>query len=250
MAKTFTDVPIHQFDQVKSTNIRRNVDKHLQEYNGKLDSNNMPVLSVGEDNLVGGTVPFPDSSGAIKKISSRFPSQSYFFTRRSNTEAGNDIWTPTTTIDLDADTWGAGFNKLNNLDSNFSGYELNFDAVEGMLVGCATIDWEHGNQVFQALIQTEPNNIFGPLGQGFDWWTEWAVFVNNVLVCRSGFIYPRRHTTQLPFAVACGSQNVQIDVRCQINTWRASNDPAAVGSMNSSDFYIFSATIWTRNHYR
>ena len=248
MAKTFTDVPIHQFDQVKTSNITKNLEHHLQEFNGKLDSNNMPMESVFEGKMVGGTVPLSDSSGAVTKTSARFPSQAYYFTRRSNTEASQDIYTPTTVIDLDTGTWGAGFNKLNVLDSNFNNHALNFDATEGMLVGCATIDWEHGNQVFNSKASEDPLT-FTALGQGFGWWTEWAVFVNNVLVARSGEMYPKRHTTQLPFAVACGSQNIEIDVRCQINTWKANENPSGV-LPTSSDFYIFSATIWARNQYR
>ena len=246
MAKTFTDKPLHQFDQVKTDNITTNLDKYLDEVNGGLDANNLPVLSIDETKLKEPTIPQPGTSGLISKDSAAFPSQAYYFTKRRTVEEGsNTIWEPILSVDLDQDTWSAGFNKLADLDSNWQNFPLQFEAREGMLVGCAVIDWEHGNNVFN--VDDGGGNIV-PRGRGNDWWTEWAVYVNNILVVRSGFIYPRRHTTQLPFAVACGSQPVQIDCRVKINTWRASGSPSS--ATTSTDFKVFSAQIWTRNHYR
>ena len=232
--KTFTDKPLHQFDQVKYDNIAWNLDKHLDQFNGGLDSNNMPVDSVGEAKLVEPAPNQPGLSGPVTKFSSEMPTQAYYFSRRSNTqEQAKLIWEPIFETNLDTDTWSAGFNKLVDLDSGFALFPLQFDAKEGMLVGCATIDWEHGNQVFNVSTGDGP---------------EWAVFINNVLVARSGYIYPRRHTTQLPFSVPCGSQPVQIDVRVKLNTWRVSGSPNF--DTTSSPFKMFGATLWARNHYR
>ena len=246
MSKTFTDKPIHQFDQVKYDNLDWNLNKHLDQFNGGLDSNNLPVLALGETKLLEAFTPIPDLSGPITKISSEMPSQAYYFTRRSATqEQAKTIWEPIFETDLDTDTWSAGFNRLVDLDNNFASFPLRFDAKEGMLVGCATIDWEHGNNVFNVDVG---GGFFAPRGRGNDWWSEWAVFVNNVLVARTGNIYPRRHTTQLPFAIPCGSQPVEIECRVKINTWRANNSPNL--DTTSTPFKLFSATIWTRNHYR
>ena len=113
-----------------------------------------------------------------------------------------------------------------------------------MLVGCATIDWEHGTQVFNVPVGAG----FNERSRGFDWWTEWGVFVNNVLVARSGQIYPRRHTTQIPFAIPCGSQQIVVDVRFITITNKTQNSPNT--TTDSSDFNLFSAEIWVRNEYR
>ena len=248
MSKTFTDKPLHQFDQVKYDNVSWNLDKHLDQFNGGLDSNNLPVASVGEAKLVEPSPAGSTYSGPVTQWGYTMPSQAYYFTRRAqSSEGGGDIWTPLFEIDLDQDTWSAGFNKLVDLDNNFINFPLLFNAKEGMLVGCATIDWEHGNQVFNVNVGGDPP-VNAPRGRGNEWWSEWAVFVNNVLVARTGEIFPRRHTTQLPFAVACGSQPVQIDVRCKINTWRVSGSPNL--DTTSMPFKLFGATIWTRNHYR
>jgi hypothetical protein len=51
--KTFTDKPLHQFDQVKYDNIACNLDKHLDQFNGGLDSNNLPVESIESFSALG-----------------------------------------------------------------------------------------------------------------------------------------------------------------------------------------------------
>jgi len=237
MAKTFTDKPLHQFDQVKTDNITANVDKALDELNGRLDSNNMPVDSVGKDQLKLPANSPLNVAGPINQFGTIFPTQAYY---QTYTNPAADIYTPVTSVDLDADTWSAGFNTIPELDSGLDGFPLRFDAREGMLIGCATIDWEHGNNVFDVAA--------GARGRGNDWWTEWQVYVNNVSVARTGNIMPRRHTTQLPFAIACGTQPVTIDVRCKINTWWAAGMPSL--DVTSTDFKIFSATIWCRNQFR
>ena len=247
MAKVFTDKPMVRFEAVKADNITWNLDKYIAEANGVLDSNNLPVLSVTESKLVEPIRP-TSTVGAVTGYSIQMPSQSYHFSRRSTTEeGGNNIWTPLFQVDLDADNWSAGFNRLVDLDSNFLSAPLQFDAREGMIVGCATIDWEHGNQVFQVQVTEDPAT-FAPRGRGNEWWTEWGLFVNNVLVAKTGQIYPRRHTTQLPFAIATGSQPIQIDVRVKINTWFVTGGPST--ETESTPFKLFSSTIWARNHYR
>ncbi len=251
MAKMYTNKPINRLDQVKTNNITTNLDKYLDELNGDLDSNNLPVKSINQTKLRDNNVPQADITGNVTKESASMATQAYYRSRRGYNEDGgaSDIYDPVLEVDLQADTWSAGFNRLSHLDSGFDNFPLQFDAKEGMLTGCAVIDWEHGNQVYQVQITEDPA-VFAPRGRGNDWWTEWAVFVNNVLVARTGFIYPRRHTTQLPFAVACGSQPVQIDVRCRINTWFIAGGPGAAGTYVATDFCVFGAELWCRNQYR
>lgn len=243
--KVYTQIPITDNNQVKAETISANLDKYMAEFNGRMDSNNMPVLSVQTQHLATPEVPYADTAGDNVKYASEFPSQSYHWTTINNQTVGNDIWTPTFELDLDSDSWSKGFMKLPPLDSRWDDWQLNFDSKEGMLIGCATVDWEHGNQVFD--VATEQGNALG--GRGYDWWTEWAVFVNNVMVARTGWIYPRRHSTQIPFSIPCGSQNIEIDVRCRVNTWRA-KDSVLADETTSSNFYIWSTSVWVRNHYR
>jgi hypothetical protein len=239
MAKTFTDKPLHQFQQVKTDNITANLDKHLDEFNGGLDSNNLPLFRVNQDNIKLPTNPGGISGGVVKQ-SIIFQTQAYHETFRTYNQDGgaSDIYDPVLTVDPSVDFWSAGFNRLAELDtsSGFDNFPLQFDAREGMLIGCAVVDWEHGNDVYS--VDDGDGNIV-PRGQ---------VYVNNVGVARTGRIYPRRHTTQIPFAVACGSQPIQIDVRVKLNNWYASGAPSLTG--HATDFKIFSARIWCRNQFR
>lgn len=245
MAKTFTDKPLHRFDQVKTDNITTNLDKYLDEINGGLDANNLPVDSVGKTNLRN-PVTTSSSGGDVDKFSIEMPTQSYHEAVRdynsANTPGAVDIYDPIFEVDLDTDFYGAGFNPLQELDQYFVDFPLQFEAKEGMLLGCAVLDWEHGNQVYDV--------SQGPRGRGNDWWTEIQVYVNNVVVARSGRIMPKRHTTQLPFAVACGSQPITIDIRVKINNWYVSGGPGAAGTWIATPFKVFSARTWCRNQYR
>ncbi len=249
MAKTFSQIPQHTYNQAKPETSNRNLDRYLSEFNGKLDSNNMPVDTITKTNLV----PPQNVSGypvvgAVTKIASSFPTQSYFRSRRSSSfEGGGDVWTPMLAIDLDQDPWFRGYNNLTDY-SNFSNFPIQATCKEGMISGCATIDWHHGCQVFNLTVPESDPPISTAEAVGYGWWTQWGVFVNNILVATSGRIYPRRHTTQIPFSVPVGSQDVVVDVRFITNTWREPGGP--INEDNSTNLYIFSADLWIRNTYR
>lgn len=242
MSKAFDEIPTGQNHQAKTDTFNKNIEKYLGEFNGNLDGNNMPVDALTSDELQLPVVPQSDySSGDIHKLSSRVPTQAYYDTRGFEWET-TDVWTPIHTIDLTADNWRRGWNKLED-HGPFGPWPLEFVAREGMLVGCATIDWHHGAN--RVLYSGDPNFT---AWIGGDWWSEWAVFVNGVLVGRSGWIYPRRHTTSIPFSIPTGSVPVKIDVRFRTNSFTGNN--SILLSDPSTPFDIFGAEIWARNVYR
>ena len=245
MAKSFTQIPTNDLQAAKPENLNDNFDKYLSEFNGNLDGHNNPVETVREQHFIlpnGGT--FNDVVGNVLQLGTSYATQAYFKTRRSSSfEEALNVFTPLLEIDLDQDSWSKGFNILTQF-TDFEDFPLVFEAKEGMLVGCAIVDWEHGTQVFNVPV----GEGFNERSRGFDWWTEWGVFVNNVLVARSGQIYPRRHTTQIPFAIPCGSQQITVDVRFITITNRAPGGPSL--DTTSSNFNLFSAEIWCRNEYR
>jgi len=251
MPKIFTQIPLVDYQQIKPENLNKNIDKTLSSFNGTLDGHNNPVETTKEEHFI---LPrqgnFADTlAGAnVLQLGTEYATQAYYKTRRSSSfeEIALDVWTPIATIDLDADNWSKGFNTLTSLP-DFDTFPLTFQAKEGQLVGCATIDWEHGTQVFNVSISTDPP-ASAPRSRGMQWWTEWGVFVNNILVARSGQIFPRRHTTQIPFTIPVGSQQVTVDVRFMTITVRATGSPTL--EVTSSEFNIFSAEIWCRNQYR
>ena len=241
--KTYTDIPLAQNQAAKPENLNNNFEKYLNEFNGNLNGNNMPVYAVQDDHIEGAH-PAPGFSGAISGFYANLQSQGYYRKRRSSSfEGGTDVWTPILSLDLKTDDWSKGWNRLNYF-SGFSQFEVSFDATEGMLVGCAIIDWQHGTDMLLASTGDPPINFSST--RGHDWTSEWGVFVNDVLVARTGEIPPKRHTTQLPFSIPCGSQNIKIDVR-----WISTiSDYATSGQPHGSEFSIFSAEIWCRNVYR
>lgn len=238
--KSFANISSEQNQQVKSETFNKNLEKYLGEFNGNLNGNNLPVDAITKTQLAFHTVPEADvSSGGIERTSSRTATQGYYDSYRASW-ASSDIWTPLTSIDLSSDNWRRGWNRLDS----FSGWEtlpMPFTSREGMLVGCATIDWHHG-------INRITYDNFGTYWTGYQWWTEWGVFVNNVLVARSGYIMPRRHTTSLPFSIPVGSQEIKVDVRFIANNTRDTVHSST--SDVSTKLDIFSAEVWVRNQFR
>jgi hypothetical protein len=252
MPKTFTQIPLADYQQMKPENLNKNIDKTLSSFNGTLDGHNNPVETTREQHFIlprQGAFSDTPVGADVLKLGTEYATQSYYKTRRSSSfeEVALDVFTPIATVNLDSDNWTKGFNTLTSL-TDFDTFPLTFQAKEGQLVGCATIDWEHGTQVFSVQVSDNPA-AFAPRSRGMQWWSEWGVFVNNILVARSGFIYPRRHTTQIPFTVPVGSQQVTIDVRFMTITVRPVGDPS-LDVVTSSEFNIFSAEIWCRNQYR
>jgi len=236
--KTWTDIPLHQNEATKPQTFNNNLEKVLNEYNGNLNGNNLPVYSVQTDDIID-PAPFIGIAGAVSGFKQELTSQGFYSIRRSSSfEGGTDVWTPILQLDLATDDWSKGWNRLTYY-SGFSQCLLNFDAREGMLVGCATIDWAHGTD---AMIVSEDGLNF-TANRGHDWTSQWGVFVNDVLVARTASIPPKRHTSSIPFSIPCGSQSIKIDVR-----WiSAISDYNTSGTPHGSVFEVYSAEIWTRN---
>lgn len=239
MSKHYTEKPSVRHQQVKSENLNDNLTKTLGEVNGNLNSNNLPV-----DSLTFANFADPQSSevtsNATTTLKFEGATQDYHRVRRWNTfEDSADMWEPVVSIDLPTANWSTGWNKLvdyGTMDYTF----LDFDAKEGMLTGCAVIDFHHGidrigygqDPVIRAFT-------------GDEWWTGWGVFVNDTLVAETSNIYARRITCNIPFKVPVGSQKVKIDLR-----WRAKTSDAVGTSFNgnpSRPIDIFGAEIWVRN---
>ena len=251
MSKTFNKIPLDPFNQVKVESLQDNRDGALDQFNGNIDGTNIEYESLtltkfkGPEDSTGAT-------GAVTKETTVLPSQTIAISKRNYNNTGGavtDIWTRINGIDLQSDVWEKGFNKMTVFGSDWATFPLLLEAKEGILTGEATIDWEHGNQVFDVTIISDPDPVTGPSGRGGEWWTNWGVFVNGILIAQSGWIFPRRHTTRIPFSVPVGSQTLEIDVRFIANSWEPADSPGGANKW-SADFNIFSATIVARNIYR
>lgn len=240
MSKTYTKRPIQKFQAVKPENINDNVEATIQQVNGNLNANNFPVDSLHFDKFAAPTYQDQTSNGNLV-LSYSGATQNYHRVKRWNVEqAGLDVWEPVESIDLSTDNWSSGWNKLVDYGS-FDYTYLDFDAQEGMLIGCAVIDFMHG---YNRLRWTDDNNTFF-IWYGFEWTTQWAVFVNDTKVAETSFVYPQRITCNLPFKVPVGSQKVKIDLR-----WRSiTTDAIGSGFLGnpSTPIDIYGAELWTRN---
>ncbi len=237
MSKHYKKIPLKRYQQAKPDTFNKNMESSLAEFNGNLNGNNMPVDAIVNDNFLNPTIPESDfSGGGVVRKSSRVPSQAYYYSQKFGWDTG-DVWTPELSIDLKSDNWGRGWNRLDAY-GQFDDFPLQFKAKEGMLVGCAVIDWHHG-------INRVSSQQGGQLYVGGDWSTQWGVFVNGVEAARSGTIYPRRHTTQIPFSMPCGSQPVTIDIRFIAKT-TLDNSSQFLGDPTTL-LDIFGAEIYTRN---
>ena len=248
--KQWKEIPLNGDGAVQPASLNFNLGKMLNEFNGNLNGLNLPVHSVASNHMQApnaGSI----SAGAIDKFNVSLPSQAYHWTKVDNRNiGGTDIWTPLLRLNLLTDNWTKGWNRLSDY-SPFTGWNVQFDALEGSLIGCATIDWAHGTDMMRGLPSgaPSPNNYI----VGYEWWTEWGVFVNDVLVARTGQIPPRRHTTQLPFNVPIGSQPIDIQLKFMTNNNPYINVAPTITGVDQShgtEVDIFSATCWVRNVYR
>lgn len=242
MAKTFTKRKIAPLEQVKIENLVDNRDGALEQFNGNLDSTQIKTINKFDlEDPANGTT----TVGNVDKQTTILPTQTLAFSRRDYRNTGGavtDIWTRIAGLNLETDVWQKGWNDLTTFGTEWINFPLQMECEEGILTGEATIDWEHGNQQFNVSIG---DGLNASRARGCDWWTEWGIFVNGILVARSGYIYPRRHTTRIPFSIPVGSQSVTIDCRVVMNNWQ----PSGYGGSGkwSADFNLFSATIVARN---
>ena len=234
--KTRITRPIHQFQQAKSENLNENLTNILEEYNGGLDGQNMPVETLTVDHL---NSPSTDSLSGVYSnfVSMNGVVQDYHQVSNWNVaEGGTDVWTPRGTHDLSLSDWSRGWNSLTIVD-NFDDTKLSIDTVDGMLVGCVVVDFHHGVD----RVRTEGGfTIFS----GYQWWSEWGVFVNGTLVAQTGYIYPRRATIQLPFKVPVGSKKAEIEVKWKTIT--GLEDTSFYLDIPDTDLDVFGCTIWAR----
>jgi hypothetical protein len=243
MAKTFQEKPNHQFGQVKDESVNSTITGILDEWNGNLGSNNLPIGSLVAAN-------FKDGVGAVgfslsRKATWTGQGQNYHRVKRWNVaEAGLNVWDVVESIDLGNSNWGKGWNPLENYGT-FSENYLDFDAKEGMIIGCAVIDFFHG---YNRVVYQDGNDNTFRVFVGQEWWTQWGVFVNDTLVAETSETFPRRETINLPFKVPVGSQKLKIDLR-----WKSITADAIGTNYQgnpSTPLEIYGAEIWVRNVYR
>lgn len=231
------------YTQVTPETFNDNLQHYVQEYNGGLDSQNMPVSGLSFRKFK--AVQTTDLSTAnYYKWKAAFETQAYYETRKTvNPESA--IWyEPIVELDLKTYSWGKGWNPL-PAAGNLEDIVIQDQMKEGMLNGCARINFKHGYNV----VSYQSGETVLHAEVGFDWWTKWGVFVNGVLVAESDEIYPRGENVVIPFSVPVGSQQVTIEIKWKTITTNALSTPSYTDDP-TTDLEIWGIGIWARNTYR
>lgn len=246
MARVYTVGPQLAGDIIFTDNQNDELNQSISALNGTLDQNNMPLDTVTRTKVVAPTTVAV--AGPPAWNSYYYQSQSYHIAQ----VCGSTVSIPVT-------EWSMGWNPFEaaSVPANRSGFVLEFTAEEGMLKGEAVIDFEHRQSYF-LYGYTVPD--FAPQS-GFlvkDQHTgELGVFVNDVLVARTGpvWIACGRHTYTLPWATPVKSGPVKVDVRWLLDykNVKKTYTPGTSYFVGANQVYpvqIHSRLLWCRNQFR
>jgi hypothetical protein len=229
-----------QYTMVVPDTVNLNPSLYLNESEGGLDGQNMPVDSLLHTHFVDPTTSTTTTANTIT-VFFKGQTQQYKSVERWNKDFAADEFTELLNYNLKTSDWSKGWNRLAEL-TDFDELILELDAEEGYLNGVAQINYRHGMQV------VNEGGINYTVGE--DWWTRWGIFINDVLVAESGNAYPRLENLVIPFSIPVGSQKLSIDLRWKSITTDALDVPGYTGSDPTTDLEIFGAEIWARNTYR
>jgi len=249
MARTYTKKTIIDGGQTKDEDFNSEIQGALAEFNGQLDQHQLPLQAFDAAHL---KQPIVSTSYLLQDgtYSTYMTTQSYHQTEYVPNEVAISMrWDDPLYV-------GTGWIKLQDLllekrGTGCYGAELIFDALEGMIAGNAVIDftWYPGG----AHYQTEGLQAWSLYAR--DTTIEWGVFIDDVLVSKSGNIWPRRLTLNLPFNSPVSSKPVKIDIRFRLQFL----DPAAQEAENSvvrvdieeyQSLTYNGGVLWTRNQFR
>jgi len=248
MSKKFSKQIQIQNEMVVPNTLNSNPSQLINEINGKLDSQNIPVNSIAESSF---SAPVEEDTGTVTEDKFKWTgaSQTYYEVNRTQLAHGSAInwFNRITSFDLKTEDWNKGWNKVEELNANFERLFIFDQMKEGMLTGCARVNFRHGINV----VQYGSDPVISAR-TGFDWWTRWGVFVNDVLIAESGKVYPRGENLVIPFSVPVGSQQIRIDIRWKTWTNNAieTGDPPLYTGDPTTDLEIWGVGLWARNQYR
>jgi hypothetical protein len=246
MARVYTVGPQLAGDIIFTDNQNDELNQSISALNGTLDQNNMPLDSVTRAKVVAPTTVA--TVGPPAWDSYYFQSQSYHIAEKC-----------TGTVNFLANTWSMGWNAFEAAASaaDRTGFVLEFAAQEGMLKGEAVLDFEH-RQSYYLFGYKAPAGAAQHSFRVKDQHTgELGVFVNDVLVARTGPVWMAcgRHTYTLPWASPVKSGTVKVDVRWLLDysniKFVTTSGTTYFGGINQVyPVSVHSRLLWCRNQYR
>lgn len=235
------------------------------EMSGQLDQNNMPLVSVGDVQMIDPTtVVDVDNSGVARFFiaHSYMPTQSYHISQTSDVDPTDASFYTTT---FTPDEWRRGWHRLAEKRitpvggvNYYAGSELKFQAQEGMIVGEVLFDasWRISYWSWTAE-PTEGGQTFTGATSRNDAFIEVGVFVNDVCCARTDYQWlGGRFTYHIPFSTPIGTTPVLIDIRFRLkfdNEKAPASGPVTTYSIKENwinPFQVRDSAIWARNVYR
>lgn len=252
MAKTYTQqLPVSR-DFVIAEDYNAEARGVLAEFNGQLDAQQLPMSTWVEDRFTQGdnldAVIKTTPAGASAGTGQRLPSQTYArtttaivaFAQDVGASGGSDILGPPSKVyATNSSDWQPGWNALSKFVAD--GVYLKVSCFEGTIKGCAITDI--------AYYFGEKSNMGGTGNNGTDQRVDLGVFVDNVLVARTGYQPSKRHTYCLPFAIPVPTRPVTVDLRFRaLYSGIVGNNPYYY--VSDTNVSIYNSTLWVRNQYR
>lgn len=256
MARSYTTRTILDGGQAKDEDFNTEIQTPLGEFNGQLDQNQLPLQSINYNHIAQ-----PTTSTSYLALNGTYSTymqtQGYHqseYVHPVNIESPRMEWDNTLYA-------GQGWIRLQDLElqthsaAQTGGAEIIFTSYEGMIAGCAVIDfdWYPGTATNSV---TDPNPLSLKVIYAYNETIEWGVFIDDVLVSKSGVIFPRRLTLNLPFNAPTSTKPVKIDIRFRCNFIDPSTLTSNVGTAVRTDIGTYQSLtynggcLWCRNQYR
>jgi hypothetical protein len=251
MARTYTIRTILPLGQAKEEDFNSEIMGSVQELNGQLDAHQLPLQQI-----TAAKIKQPVSSIQYASIDGTYTS---YMTTQSYSQTEHIIQSNVLArLEYDNRLWNgpSAWIRLRDvlLDDfvDVGGAQLTFNALEGMLVGCAVIDFFFDPGEYKYTTSEPALTAYRLIGYDNDYSIEWGVFIDDVCVSQSGSIWPRRMTLNLPFNAPTSSKLCKIDIRFKISF--RDNLPESTQSgytvEREQGMQYQGGNLWVRNQYR
>lgn len=256
MARSYTTRTILDGGQAKDEDFNSEIQTPLGEFNGQLDQNQLPLQSVNYNHIAQPTTSTA-YLGQDGTYSTYMQTQGYH-----QSEYALPLGFAYPRMEWDNTLYaGQGWIKLQDFQlqthapGQTGGAEIIFNSYEGMIAGSAVIDFDWYPGTAENSV-TDPYPLTLKVIYAYKETIEWGVFIDDVLVSKSGVIYPRRLTLNLPFNAPTSTKPLKIDVRFRCNFI----DPSTLHNNAETDIRTTIGTyqaltynggcLWTRNQFR
>lgn len=250
MARSYTTRTLLPLGQAKEEDFNSEIMGAVQELNGQLDAHQLPL-----NQITNGNIKQPTSSIQYASVDGTYSS---YMTTQSYSQTEHTVGNTLARLEFNNILWSGpnAWIRLRDvlLDDavNVGGAQLTFNALEGMLVGCAVIDFFFDAGEYKFTTSAPALTAYRLIAFDEPYYIEWGVFIDDVCVSQSGFVWPRRMTLNLPFNAPISSKLCKIDIRFKIafkdNLAESAQSGYAVEREQGLQYN--GGNLWVRNEYR